>query len=249
MNIDNYLKRINYLGSKDADEATLIKLHEQHVMNVPFENLDVYLGLLFDLNLENIYTKVVENYRGGFCYELNALFCQLLCNLGFKARIIAARIFDDQDNIGPAMDHMSIFIETDKQYLADVGYGDLFIRPLEINEGIQSDGRNYFKIEAINENEYLLSMSSDQINFQRKYTFCLVKVKVEDFHSICFDKQTNPSSYFVKNAICTKPTDNGRMTIFNNKIIEKQGQDRIEKMISDESELKLELKTIFGIVI
>jgi N-hydroxyarylamine O-acetyltransferase len=167
------------------------------------------------------------------------------CNIGFKSRIIAARIFDDLGNVGPEYDHMAIYIETDKKYLAEVGFGDLFTKPLKMRDGIQSDGRNLFKIEKINEQDFVLSMCSDQLNFQKKYTFNLNAVKINNFNQICLDKQTNPQSYFVKNTICTKPTHSGRLTLFNDKIIEKRGTDRFEKLIN-KSELKAELKTLFG---
>jgi N-hydroxyarylamine O-acetyltransferase len=247
MDINRYLRRIDYQGEKRIDEATLKLLHEQHVRQVPFENLDVHLKRLFDLKLSNIYKKVVVHNRGGFCYELNALFCWLLCKIGFESRIIAARIFDDQGNLGPNYDHMSVYIDIGKKYLADVGFGDLFVQPLEIRDGIQSDGRNLFKIEKVDEQDFVLSMGSEQSDFQKKYIFSLKKVRISSFHQICLDKQTNPKSYFVKNTVCTKPTKSGRLTLFNDRIIEKRGKDRFEKLINSESELKVALKTLFGI--
>lgn len=249
MDKDKYLQRINYSHQIIIDDATLKQLHEYHVFSVPFENLDVYYNELFGLELDSIYEKVVVNFRGGFCYELNALFNELLCNIGFKSRIISARIFDDLGNLGPVYDHLSIYVETDKKYLADVGFGDLFIKPLEIREGIQHDGRNLFKIERFDDQNFMLSMCSDQINFHKKYTFSLNEVQISEFNEICLDKQTNPLSYFVRNTVCTKPTSSGRLTLFNNKLIEKRGSDRIERLIDGDNELKIVLKTAFGIEI
>ncbi len=242
-----YLQRIKFDTQVNIDDETFMQIHQQHVLTVPFENLDVHYNRFFDLELEKIYKKVVDDGRGGFCYELNALFNEFLNNLGYKSRIIAARIFDDQDNLGPEFDHMSIYVETDKKYLADVGFGDLFIRPLEIRDGIQSDGRNLFKVERFNDQNFILSMCSDLINFHKKYIFNLKEVKVGEFHEICSDKQTNPLSYFVKNTVCTKPTDSGRLTLFNNKLIEKSGADKVEKLIENDAEFRAILETLFGI--
>jgi N-hydroxyarylamine O-acetyltransferase len=247
MNRNEYLKRINYQNEIIVDDETLMQLHEHHALHVPFENLDVHYKKFFDLALENLYKKIVVQYRGGFCYELNALFNELLHNLGFKSSIIAARIFDDLGNLGPEYDHMCIYVETGKKYLADVGYGDLFTRPLEIKEGIQSDGRNLFKIERLKGQNFVLSMCSDQTNFQKKYLFNLKAVQIHEFHKICSDKQINPQSYFVKNTICTKPTSSGRLTLFNNKLIEKRDTERIEQLIHNDAELRRVLKTLFGI--
>jgi N-hydroxyarylamine O-acetyltransferase len=249
MNRNEYLKRINYLNEIIVDDETLMQLHEHHVLNVPFENLDVHYKRFFDLALENLYKKIVVHNRGGFCYELNALFNALLNNVGFKSSIIAARIFDDLDNLGPEYDHMCLYVETNKKYLADVGYGDLFTRPLEIKEGIQSDGRNLFKIERLKGQDFVLSMCSDQTNFYKKYLFNLKAVQIHEFDKICSDKQTNPNSYFVKNTICTKPTSSGRLTLFNNKLIEKRDTERIEQLIQNDAELRRVLKTLFGITI
>ncbi len=247
MDRNKYFKRINYLNEIVVDDETLMALHEHHVLHVPFENLDIHYNRCFDLELENLYKKIVVNFRGGFCYELNALFNELLKNIGFKSRIIAARIFDDLGNLGPEYDHMSIYVETNKKYLADVGFGDLFTRPLEIRDGIQSDGRNLFKIEHFNGQDFVLSMCSDQTNFYKKYIFNLKEVQINDFYKICMDKQINPLSYFVRNTVCTKPTNSGRLTLFNNKLIEKRDTEKIEQLISNDAELRTVLKTLFGV--
>ena len=250
MNIRNYLKRINVTKEIVINRDMFYQLHENHVLNVPFENLDIHYKRKFDLAIDKTYKKVVIDNRGGFCYELNSLFNFLLINLGFKSRIVSARIFDDSGNLGPEYDHMSLLVEIDKKkYLADVGFGDLFIKPIEISEGIQTDGRNYFKVETHYEKEFVLSMSSNQIDFHNKYMFYLKEVSIDKFYAICLDKQTNPSSYFVKNTLCTKPTAFGRLTLFNNKLIEKIGDERIEKVILDDVEFRKELINKFKILI
>lgn len=244
-----YLRRIGVTEKAiRIDEATLIQLHESHVFNVPFENLDIHYKRLFDLEPRNVYNKVVADSRGGFCYELNSLFNWLLCGLGFKSKIISSRIFDDAGGLGPAYDHMSIYVETTKKFLLDVGFGDLFIKPLEIKNGIQTDGRSFFKIEELGDSNYLLSMSSNRTNFHKKYIFNLVDVTIDRFHDICFDKQTNPMSYFVKNTVCTKPTTAGRVTLFNDKLVEKRNGERFEKVMGSDEELRFELKEHFAIV-
>lgn len=250
MDREKYLERINYTGRLAIDEETLIRLHEHHVFQVPFENLDIHYKKIFDLHHENIFNKVVLHRRGGFCYELNSLFNQLLCEIGFRSTMVSSRVFDDAGNPGPEYDHLSLVVELDKKkYLADVGFGDLFIRPIEIREGIQSDGRNFFSIEQFNHDDLMVSMSPDGISFSRKYTFNLREVPIEKFYAPCLDKQTNPDSYFVRNTICTKPTPSGRITLFNDKLIERQDSERIEKVINGDEALRTELFRQFGIVI
>ncbi len=249
MNLKKYLERIEYGDYLAVTNEVLLKLHQQHVYQVPFENLDVYLKRHFDLELEKVYQKVVTHKRGGFCYELNLLFNWLLNEIGFSSRIIAARIYDEQGTLGPPFDHMSVYVKTNKAFLADVGYGDLFVVPLEIKSGIQYDGQNYFRIDKINENDYLLSISADGLVFQKRYLFNLDIVHSKDFNSICFGKQTNPNSHFVKNLVCTKPTQSGRITIFNEKLIEKNNRQKTETLIEGNESLKNFLRDKFNMVV
>ncbi len=221
MDKQKYLERIKCNEFFETTDDVLARLHKQHVYQIPFENLDVYHKRIFDLDFAKVYQKIITNAQGGFCYELNLLFNWLLREIGFSSRIIASRIFNELDDLGPKFDHMSVYVKTDKEFLVDVGYGDLFVIPIEIKSGAQWDGRNYFQINKFNKSEYLLSMSPDGVDYQKRYTFNLEVVTAEDFNSICFDKQTNPNSYFVKNLICTKPTEAGRVSIFNNRLIEK----------------------------
>ncbi|HYC85009.1 MAG TPA: arylamine N-acetyltransferase [Chryseosolibacter sp.] len=249
MDITKYLERINYTGVIDVNDDLLTKLHRMHVHEIPFENLDVYYKRPFDLSIENIYKKVVNNVRGGFCYELNLLFHCLLTEIGFSSRIIASRIVNQDGTVGPEFDHMSLCVKTGKEFLVDVGYGDLFVTPIEIKGDVQSDGQNYFKIDPWKKGEYIVSMSPDGADFSKRYTFTLEPVKAEDFHAICLDKQTNSDSYFVKNVICTRPTETGRVTIFNDKLIETIRGSRIETAIEGDRNFTRLLKEKFGIVI
>jgi len=244
-----YLERIGYHDVIDVTDDVLTSLHKRHVFQIPFENLDVYYKTMFDLDVGRVYQKVINDARGGFCYELNLLFNWLLREMGFSSRIIASRIFNEQGVRGPEFDHMSVYVRTEREFLVDVGYGDLFVTPIEIKSGAQWDGRNYFRIDKWNEHEYLISMSPDGVNYSKRYTFSLDMVKAEDFNIICLDKQTNLNSYFVKNAICTRPTSTGRVTIFNNKLVEKSGDFRVETPIQGDGNLRKHLREKFDIVI
>jgi N-hydroxyarylamine O-acetyltransferase len=249
IDVSKYLQRIKFSDSRLVDDQTLKRIHQHHVMWVPFENLDIHYKRPFDLNPSNIYNKVVNNVRGGFCYELNYLFSILLDSLGFSTRIISAKVIDPSGNPGPPFDHMCIHVKTDKEYIADVGFGDLFLHPLELRGGIQDDGRNYFRIEPDQNDEYGLFMSYDGSNFQKKYIFNLNEVPPGSFDEPCVDKQTNPESYFVKNTICTRATESGRITLFNDRLIRRNLGDKNEISILSDIDLRVQLRKHFEIEI
>jgi hypothetical protein len=76
MKLENYLQRIHYTGPLAPTEATLRQLHRAHLLAIPYENLDIHLGRRLTLEIEHVYTKIVERGRGGWCYEMEEITTQ-----------------------------------------------------------------------------------------------------------------------------------------------------------------------------
>ena len=72
MDVRAYLGRVGYNGPPAPTVDTLRALHRQHMLTVPFENLDIGLGREIVLDPERFVEKIVGQRRGGFCYELAA---------------------------------------------------------------------------------------------------------------------------------------------------------------------------------
>ena len=79
-------KRIGVAGELPPTLESLRRLHRAHRMRVPFENLDIHLGVPIVLDVPAFVEKVAVRSRGGFCYELNGAFASLLVSLGFRSR-------------------------------------------------------------------------------------------------------------------------------------------------------------------
>lgn len=245
-----YLQRIQFPRTAVPDPECLVLLHQYHLYHVPFENLDIQAGKQLSLDLGDLYHKIVRNRRGGFCYELNSLFHWLLTEIGFTGWMISARVINDAGEPGPEFDHMALILEADQKYLVDVGFGDLFLKPLKLNfEDIQPDGNAYFKIQREGEKDYSLLMSTDGMVFRKEYVFNLEARILNDFEAICLDKQINPASHFVQNRICTKPTLEGRWTIRNNQWIETLHHNKSGFIIENQDQYKQLLLDKFGMVI
>src|SRR5688572_28698472 len=149
MDIGKYLKRIRFEGSMSSTADNLFRIHEHHVFSIPFENLSIHCGEPISLTTAELFKKVILQNRGGFCYELNFLFYELLVRTGYSCTMVSSRIYNTDGSWGPSYDHLSLIVYCDdRKWLLDVGYGDLFLRPIEIIENkVQTDGRNYFKIQ------------------------------------------------------------------------------------------------------
>src|SRR4029079_6891403 len=114
MEVGKYLERINYQGGAEATIEVLNALQKKHLLSVPFETLDIYYKIPIGLNPGNIFEKVVIKRRGGFCYELNSLFYELLRAIGFDVKMISARVFNQQQKVfSPEFDHLAIIANLD----------------------------------------------------------------------------------------------------------------------------------------
>ncbi len=170
MNVSEYLMRIKVFERIRPDLGTLRKLHRNHLYQIPFENLDIQYKREIKLEGDHLFRKVINDNRGGFCYELNYLFHLLLRELGFDTRIISARIFE-KNELGPPYDHMAIIVTIDnEEWLADVGFGNLCTEPKRIIAGLkQPDGTNNFMIESLSGNSYLLTRSRKGEAFEKVF--------------------------------------------------------------------------------
>lgn len=238
MDIQKYLQRIGYTGSLKCSERVLADLHTSHVRSIPFENIDVQNNVPIILSLNALFEKVINRQRGGFCYELNYLFYGLLNNLGFEVDMISSRIYNKLGVKGPEYDHMSLVVKLKENWLVDVGFGNLFIRPIPIiDEAKCEDQGGKFKINKIEDKVYLLSVSKIENVFEKKYEFNLAPRRIEDFENQCTFKQYHPESYFVENFICTLPTLTGRKTVFNDIFRIANGAEKVEKRIENKRDL------------
>lgn len=123
--LDAYFTRLGYHGPTTVTVDTLHALSYAHVSTIPFENLDVLLGVGIDLEPEAVEAKLVGARRGGYCFEQNSLFLHVLTALGFDARPLSARVrVGRAREYTPARTHVFVRVELpDGPWLVDVGVG------------------------------------------------------------------------------------------------------------------------------
>jgi len=213
MNTRAYLRRINYDGPTTPGLETLRGLQRAHLFTVPFENLDIHLGRPINLDTQALFTKIVENGRGGFCYELNNLFAWLLGELGFRVTRLAARVLDAADEPGPEFDHLMLLVDLGDPLIADVGFGDASLYPLKLNDDEpQSDGRRAYRVTHQDRKWYILQQANDG-GWKREIVFTLQPRAIEEFLATCHFHQTSPESPFTQRLVCSVATDAGRITL------------------------------------
>jgi N-hydroxyarylamine O-acetyltransferase len=127
IDLEAYVQRIGYLGPRAATLDVLNGIMAAHVRTIPFENLDVLLGRSISLAPEDIARKLIDERRGGYCFEHNTLLLYVLEALGFDVTPLSARVRIQQPrDYTPARTHMFLRVEiAGASWLADVGVGAL----------------------------------------------------------------------------------------------------------------------------
>ncbi|MEQ8712855.1 MAG: arylamine N-acetyltransferase [Cyclobacteriaceae bacterium] len=251
LDVERYLERINVRQSYQPTLAFLKQLHRSHLFAIPFENLDIHHGRKIMLDVQRNFKKVVENKRGGFCYELNGLFYHLLLQLKFDCKLISARVFREDGSLGPEYDHMAIVVRMDgKQWLVDVGFGDSFIEP-KLIEPYQSmlDYNRYFKFEQDPDENYILLMSKEGVYYERKYVFSLKTQEYIQFLDMCDYHQTDSDSPFRKKKMITIATKSGRITLTDQLLKTTHLGEETETKLLNQDEFYSKLEHHFGITL
>ena len=245
-----YLNRINYQGSIEPTADTLKALHYQHMLTVPFENLDISLGKTITLDQAIFYHKIVEQKRGGFCYELNGLFAQLLQKLGFQVTILSGRVAIPAGGYGADFGHLALLVEMeDYSWLVDVGFGDSFREPIGFGP-VSEQIRNTYRLVAEEAGYWILLQRPKAEQQERSlYLFTLEPRKLEDFRNLCLYQQTSPDSIFTKGRLCTKATPEGRITLTEKLLIITTVTEKQEYPVNSEEHYQSLLKEHFRIIL
>jgi N-hydroxyarylamine O-acetyltransferase len=250
MEQQKYLERLklDFTGKIEPTVEVLLILQKAHLLNIPFENLDIHYNKIIDL--KNTFDKIIVNGRGGFCYELNGLFFELLKSIGFNVKLISARGFDNYKGFGPEFDHMAILATINSiKFLVDVGFGEFTLHPLSIElNKLQSDPRGNFIIEEYEENYLIVKKeNSSNFTFTPEYIFTETERELNDFNEMCNYHQFDSNSHFTRKKLCTLPTLNGRITVTGTILKIKNNDEVIESEIKNDAELNKILMKYFNI--
>jgi N-hydroxyarylamine O-acetyltransferase len=217
--LQDYLNRIDYRGAAKADMATVANMMRQQLFTVPFENLDVQAGKIVSLVPEEIVAKILLRHRGGYCYEVNALFAMALQALGIPYQFVAARpLFYP---VRRPKTHMAIVLQmAGEQWLCDLGFGSYGIRaPMRLNEvevEVRQDG-DCFVLSKASERDYVLKALVDG-EWVNQYGFDLSPQEWIDFIPANYLNSTHPDAIFVQKLLIVLHDPAGRSILFGDSL-------------------------------
>ncbi|WP_327668267.1 MULTISPECIES: arylamine N-acetyltransferase [unclassified Streptomyces] len=244
---DAYLRRIGADRPSAATADALRTLHLAHLLAVPFENLSVHLGEEIVLDADALVAKLVDRGRGGFCYELNGAFGALLAALGFEVTPLQARVVGKDGRLGIPYDHMALRVRTAEgtTWLADVGFGTHTHFPLAFDErSAQPDPGGVFRIEGAADGDLLVLRDGEPqyLLEQRPRT-------LRDFEAGAWYHRTSPASHFTQSVVCSRLTEDGRITLSGHTLTTTVGDDRTATELPTDASVLEAYDQHFGIVL
>jgi len=215
MELEQYLGRIGLSEAPALDPGGLAQLQLAHRRAIGFENLDIRLGRGIRIDSASVFDKLVVRERGGYCFEQNRLYADMLTLLGFENRPLLARVLlGIPEGVAPPRTHTLLLAQVDgKPWIADAGFGGSFVPPLPLEHGAEvgtSDGARH-RLLRVDEPGSLLGewrleragpvsatdgRSAPHGDWQPQYAFDLTQVAPDDLEMGNHWTSTRPDTRF-----------------------------------------------------
>ena len=204
--LGRYFARIGYSGGRSVSLATLRGLHRAHLLAIPYENLDIHLGLPISLDPEAAFAKLVDDRRGGWCYEMNGLLGLVLRTLGFEVRYLSGAVGRAARGWRAQGNHLVLLVTLDRRWIADVGFGDGFLTPLPLEPGSY---RQDFLVYHVSRDGPRWRVHNHDYGGADGFDFTLTPRTLDSFAGQCRELQTSPESSFVQTTVCERFVPDG----------------------------------------
>ncbi len=238
-NIQKFFSRIGlpYDTKIENNFEFLKKVQFACVTHIAYENLDILDSKPLSLEADALFEKIVEQGRGGYCFEVNGLLSWFFKEVGFRVEDYFARFLRGEKEI-PMRRHRILAVECDDgRFFCDIGIGQPAPRyPVRIEAGVsQPQFDELYKFEKDEEFGWILyDLHEGQ---WRKFISFTEEIQYEvDFVQPSFYCEMHPSSPFNKVPMIAIKTETGRKTLDDRtfKVFENGNLSHIEENIPDE---------------
>ena len=248
MDLDLYLKRINFNGEPGVNLPTLREIQRQHLLQIPYEDLDVQLGRRLDFDTKRIFNKIVEQNRGGWCYEMNGLLGWALEELGFDVVRHSGASNREKQGEKTLGTHLLLEVKlNDVSYLTDVGFGDGLHFPVPITEDTHNHNGFAYGLEQMQDGYWRMhnhphaSMSSFDFSLDPALD------AEEELRNGCNGLQDDPNSPFRQMLIAFRHTQSTIESLLGKTAITITPSGRQEHTLNTQQEVQQDLATRFGL--
>ena len=210
--IATYLARIGLDCPPPCDAAGLDMVQRAHRLSIGFENLDVVLGRGIATDRAAIFAKLVTGGRGGYCFEHNALFGDMLGAMGFANRALLGRVWMGaaEGQVPPRTHTLRLVDLGGAAWIADAGFGASYVPPLPLVDGASAhtpDGAAHrlrrvglatgeWSLERAGPASATDGRAADHGDWQQQYSFDTADVAAIDLEMSNHWTSTRPGTRF-----------------------------------------------------
>ncbi|GLK43111.1 N-hydroxyarylamine O-acetyltransferase [Novosphingobium resinovorum] len=270
MDIDRYLARIGLSHTPLADPDGLAALQQAHRQAIGFQNLDISLGRGIRIDSASVFDKLVVRRRGGYCFEQNRLYGDVLAALGMANRPLLARVRMGlaEDAPPPPRTHVLLLVraEPGRAWIADAGFGGSYVPPLPLEDGAEARTRDgaAHRLRRIGEmggqhGEWLLERAgpveatdgraAPHGEWQAQYTFDLAKVVPGDLEMVNHWTSTRPDTRFTMLHVASVVLPEGFAALSERALRIHRGGITETREIADAADYATTLRDLFGIAL
>lgn len=241
--VARYLDRVGV----DPGTATLERLNAlvaAHVATFAFASIGPRLGDPLPLDEASLYDRIVVRRRGGYCFEQNGLFFAVLDELGYRPRIVLARVLHEEGSHPPLTHRISVVRIDGADYLADVGFGAQGPpRPVPLTP---PSGSASHWIEEGEPAEMHLRTVRDGAPVSL-YRFELSRYGPSDCELGHFYSHRHPEAFFVNTLVASRILPDGIRTLRNGEVRVVRGDEVTVDRIGDAAALRAVLADLFDL--
>jgi N-hydroxyarylamine O-acetyltransferase len=242
-NLSTYLNRIGFHDTPKPNLPTLRALQHAHIHAVPFENLDVQLGRPVGFDIDALFDKIVNQRRGGWCYELNGLFGWALQAIGFSVERISAGVMREQFGDARLGNHLCLLVYIDQPYLVDVGFGGSLLWPLPLQQS--EHDHSPYRITLTKIDAEFWRFSERTIGEPFSFDFRATKADEQLLATQCTALQSSLESMFVQNLTVQRRSGDGHLALRGRVLTTAQDQNKEKKVLGSAQELVTTLRDVF----
>ncbi len=246
MDLSAYLNRVGFHATPRVDYATMAAIHHGHLLNIPYENIDVQSGTPLDFDLMRIFTKLVSAGRGGWCYEMNGLLGWALEQLGFEVRRMSGAVMREALGDVQRANHLVLEVLLDGvPYLVDVGLGDGLRYPIPIEAGTHEQGGLTYRLEPLADGYW--RFHNHRLSNVRSFDFTHTTADEAELAAKCQWLQSDPASPFLQVLIAQRFAEDGIDMLLGRVLSRITPDGKTSRTLADIDELNSVASDVFAI--
>lgn len=218
LDLDAYLARIDYAGPCGVTYDSLAGILRAHIASIPFESFDVLLGRPIHLDPQSLQAKIIAGRRGGYCFEHASLMHAALETLGFAPVRHASRVVLFEPRHESVRQHMFLTVSIGNvRYVIDPGFGP-FACPLPIPvDGTAVPASAPTHRLGREGNDWILYVDHDG-KLIPGWISTMEEENPVDFEMMNYYISTHPASFFTRNLLASAVTEEGRVSVMNQRV-------------------------------